>query len=145
MQDKHRLLIICDVWGCQTISSMCSSFFIVTSLVLEGYKIRMGDCYYWCVCLQRMRRTSTLFGHHLRSLTTLLFFSHQSGPSSWQNQFYVCMYRMVITGHVSECVRVWEWVTVRNDYLQADITKHPAILSSVCGGDTVSVQTGVYF
>lgn len=130
-------------------------------------------CVYVCVCLSkpvclfsRMRRTSLLLGHHLGSPATLLFSSHQSEPTVWQKQFRVtvCMYVCALCSHhrASMCIScvcirrifmlsctqlrgVWEWVTVRNYYLQADITKHPAILSSVCGGDTVSAHAGVYF
>lgn len=50
------------------------------------------------------------------------------------------------------CVRLifmrscaWERVTVTNYYLESDITKQPAILSSVCVGDIVSIHAGVYF
>lgn len=97
--------------------------------------------------LSRARKTSVLLGHHLRSLATLLFSSHQSEASGWQNQLglHICVpygyhwARMYICLHVCVCVcahqaqihgflhttkGVRERVTVRNYYLQAATTKH---------------------
>lgn len=58
---------------------------------------------------------------------------------------HVCARQAQIHGFLHTTKGVRERVTVRNYYLQGATTKHPAILSSVCGGDTVSVQAAVYF
>lgn len=91
-------------------------------------------------------------GCNFRSLATLLFSNHHPDPSSWQHQLTsnICalyafqLTRTCCTSRTSVHLRhthihaflnivkgVWEWVTVRNYYLQADTTKHPATLSSV--------------